>query len=100
LKPGFNATAFYTLLVGNLMTGLLDPQQGKTVYDSTCGSNGLLIKWNLRLVEKFTTENMESKENIEKSSIINNHKQILMEATDWNGFVINVHVSNPCGSVP
>ncbi|OGV69538.1 MAG: DNA methyltransferase [Lentisphaerae bacterium RIFOXYB12_FULL_65_16] len=38
--------------VGRLMALILDPQPGQTVYDSNCGSAGLLIKTHLRLVEK------------------------------------------------
>ncbi len=67
---GQSAGEFYTPgEVAILMAHLLDPQSGMTVYDPTCGSGGLLIKCHLRLVEKFTTENTESTENLEKPSV-------------------------------
>ncbi|BAM00066.1 type I restriction-modification system subunit M [Caldilinea aerophila] len=72
---GQSAGEFYTPgEVAILMAHLLDPQPGMTVYDPTCGSGGLLIKCHLRLVEKFTTEkftteNTESTENLEKPSV-------------------------------
>lgn len=50
---GSSAGEFYTPReVGILMAILLDPQPGQTAYDPTCGSDGLLIKIHLRLVEK------------------------------------------------
>jgi len=39
--------------VGRLMAILLDPQPGQTAYDSNCGTAGLLIKLDQRLIEKF-----------------------------------------------
>ncbi len=39
--------------VGWLMAYILDPQQGQTVYDPTCGTAGLLIKCELVLHEKM-----------------------------------------------
>ena len=39
--------------VGWLMAYILDPQQGETVYDPTCGTAGLLIKCELALQEKM-----------------------------------------------
>jgi type I restriction enzyme M protein len=39
--------------VGQLMAIVLDPEPGHTVYDSNCGSAGLLIKSHLRLIQKF-----------------------------------------------
>ena len=38
------------------MAIILDPQPGQSVYDSNCGSAGLLIKSHLRLIEKFGRE--------------------------------------------
>jgi len=49
---GQSAGEFYTPgEVAILMAQLLDPQPGRTVYDPTCGSGGLLIKCHLRLLE-------------------------------------------------
>jgi type I restriction enzyme M protein len=49
---GQSAGEFYTPReVAILMAHLLDPQPGMTVYDPTCGSGGLLIKYHLRLLE-------------------------------------------------
>jgi len=39
--------------VGRLMAIILDPQAGQTAYDSNCGTAGLLIKLDQRLIEKF-----------------------------------------------
>src|SRR5439155_26445721 len=49
---GQSAGEFYTPReVGVLMSRILDPQPGMTVYDPCCGSGGLLIKCHLRLLE-------------------------------------------------
>ena len=49
-----SAGEFYTPgEVAILMAHVLDPEPGQTVYDSNCGSAGLLIKSHLRLVQKF-----------------------------------------------
>ena len=49
---GQAAGEFYTPReVGILMARLLNPQPGMEVYDPCCGSSGLLIKCNLRLLE-------------------------------------------------
>jgi type I restriction enzyme M protein len=49
---GQSAGEFYTPReVGILMSRILDPQPGMSVYDPCCGSGGLLIKCALRLVE-------------------------------------------------
>ena len=51
---GSSAGEFFTPPeIGQLMARVLDPQPGQTVYDSNCGSAGLLIKTHLRLIEKF-----------------------------------------------
>src|ERR1035438_2296524 len=39
--------------VALLMAIILDPQPGQSVYDSNCGTAGLLIKAHLRLIDKF-----------------------------------------------
>lgn len=50
---GQSAGEFYTpMTVATLMSYILDPQEGETLYDPTCGSIGLLIKAQLRLREK------------------------------------------------
>ncbi|MCL4079015.1 type I restriction-modification system subunit M [Coriobacteriia bacterium Es71-Z0120] len=49
---GKSAGEFYTPReVAILMAHILDPEPGRTVYDPTCGSGGLLIKCHLRLLE-------------------------------------------------
>lgn len=50
---GQSAGEFYTPTgVATLMAHILDPEEGKTLYDPACGSGGLLIKSQLRLQEK------------------------------------------------
>ncbi|MBI2185133.1 MAG: SAM-dependent DNA methyltransferase [Thaumarchaeota archaeon] len=50
---GQSAGEFFTPKeVAWLMAYLLDPKQGQTVYDPTCGSGGLLIKCQLALKER------------------------------------------------
>jgi len=47
---GQSAGEFFTPReVGVLMAHILDPQEGESLYDPTCGSGGLLIKAQLRL---------------------------------------------------
>jgi type I restriction enzyme M protein len=54
---GQSAGEFYTPReVAILMAHLLDPEPGDEIYDPTCGSGGLLIKCNLRFLEKFGEE--------------------------------------------
>jgi type I restriction enzyme M protein len=54
---GQSAGEFYTpRMVGILMARILDPKPGMTVYDPACGSSGLLIKTQLRLLEKYGVE--------------------------------------------
>jgi len=54
---GQSAGEFYTpRLVGVSMAWILDPQPGMSLYDPTCGSGGLLIKADLRLVETHGVE--------------------------------------------
>ncbi len=49
-----SAGEFYTpMSVATLMSYILDPQEGETLYDPACGSGGLLIKAQLRLREKI-----------------------------------------------
>lgn len=49
---GQSAGEFYTPReVGVLMARMLDPEPGMSVYDPCCGSGGLLIKCDLRLLE-------------------------------------------------
>jgi type I restriction enzyme M protein len=49
---GQSAGEFYTpRMVGVLMSKILDPQPGMSVYDPACGSAGLLIKCHLQLVD-------------------------------------------------
>jgi len=51
---GQSAGEFYTPKeVGWLMAYILDPEAGESVYDPACGSAGLLIKCQLRLLEKY-----------------------------------------------
>lgn len=51
---GQSAGEFYTPReVGVLMSRILDPEPGMSVYDPTCGSAGLLIKCYLRLLENY-----------------------------------------------
>ena len=51
---GQSAGEFYTPKeVAILMSHILDPEPGETVYDPTVGSGGLLIKCKLRFNEKF-----------------------------------------------
>ena len=47
--------------VALLMAIILDPQPGQSVYDSNCGTAGLLIKAHLRLIEKFGVKGNGSK---------------------------------------
>ncbi len=50
---GQSAGEFYTpTSVTTLMSYILDPEEGETLYDPACGSGGLLIKAQLRLREK------------------------------------------------
>jgi len=54
---GQSAGEFYTPSeVAMLMAYILDPEPGKTVYDPTCGSGGLLIKCFLRFKEKYSSD--------------------------------------------
>jgi len=49
---GHTAAEFYTnRTVVRLMTLIMDPQPGETVYDPTCGSGGLLLNCALQLKE-------------------------------------------------
>jgi type I restriction enzyme M protein len=51
---GQSAGEFYTPReVAILMSYILDPEPGQSVYDPTCGSGGLLIKANLRFEDKY-----------------------------------------------
>jgi type I restriction enzyme M protein len=51
---GQSAGEFYTpRMVGVLMSKILTPDPGMTVYDPACGSGGLLIKCHLEMVEKY-----------------------------------------------
>jgi len=51
---GQSAGEFYTpMSVATLMSYILDPNEGETLYDPACGSGGLLIKAQLRLREKI-----------------------------------------------
>lgn len=50
---GQSAGEFYTPMeVATLMSFILDPEEGETIYDPACGSGGLLIKSQLRLRDK------------------------------------------------
>jgi type I restriction enzyme M protein len=50
---GHTAAEFYTnRTVVKLMTMIMDPQQGESVYDPTCGSGGLLLNCALHLKEE------------------------------------------------
>lgn len=50
---GHTAAEFYTnRTVVNLMTKIIDPQPGESVYDPTCGSGGLLLNCALHLKEE------------------------------------------------
>jgi len=50
---GQSAGEFYTPMeVATLMSFMLDPEEGETIYDPACGSGGLLIKSQLRLRDK------------------------------------------------
>jgi len=50
---GHTAAEFYTnRTVVKLMTLIMDPQPGETVYDPTCGSGGLLLNCALHLKEE------------------------------------------------
>jgi len=50
---GHTAAEFYTnRTVVKLMTMMVDPQPGETVYDPTCGSGGLLLNCALHLKEQ------------------------------------------------
>jgi len=50
---GQSAGEFYTPMpVALLMSHIIDPEEGETIYDPCCGSGGLLIKSQLRLREK------------------------------------------------
>jgi type I restriction enzyme M protein len=52
---GQSAGEFYTPReVAILMARILDPNPGDTIYDSTCGSGGLLVKSYLRFREKYS----------------------------------------------
>ena len=47
--------------VALLMAMILNPQPGQSVYDSNCGTAGLLIKAHLRLIDKFGVKGNGSK---------------------------------------
>lgn len=50
---GHTAAEFYTnRTVVNLMTMIMDPQPGESVYDPTCGSGGLLLNCALHLKDE------------------------------------------------
>lgn len=50
---GHTAAEFYTnRTVVKLMTKIMDPQPGESVYDPTCGSGGLLLNCTLHLKEE------------------------------------------------
>lgn len=54
---GQSAGEFYTPReVAVLMSHILDPEPGQSIYDPTCGSGGLLIKAHLRFREKHGDE--------------------------------------------
>jgi type I restriction enzyme M protein len=54
---GQSAGEFYTPReVAVLMARILDPKPGQEIYDPACGSSGLLIKSQLRLLEKYGRE--------------------------------------------
>jgi type I restriction enzyme M protein len=54
---GESAGEFYTPReVAILMARILDPKPGQEIYDPACGSSGLLIKCQLRLLEKYGRE--------------------------------------------
>ena len=54
---GASAGEFYTPMgVATLMAYIIDHQQGESLYDPTSGSGGLLVKSQLRLVEKVAAE--------------------------------------------
>jgi type I restriction enzyme M protein len=54
---GQSAGEFYTPReVAVLMARILDPKPGEEIYDPACGSSGLLIKCQLRLLEKYGRE--------------------------------------------
>ncbi|NPB03899.1 MAG: N-6 DNA methylase [Thermotogae bacterium] len=51
---GQSAGEFYTPReVAILMSRILEPEPGMTVYDPACGSGGLLIKCHLRLIKRY-----------------------------------------------
>jgi len=53
-EPGQSAGEFYTPReVAVLISRILEPEPGMTVYDPACGSGGLLIKCHLRLYERY-----------------------------------------------
>jgi type I restriction enzyme M protein len=61
---GQSAGEFYTpRMVGMLMAKLLDPQPGMTSYDPACGSFGLQIKLQMRLIETHGVQ-------------VNNHRKL------------------------
>lgn len=50
---GHTAAEFYTnRTVVRLMTELLEPQEGESIYDPTCGSGGMLLSCSVRLKEQ------------------------------------------------
>lgn len=50
---GHNAAEFYTnRTVVGLMTQIVDPQPGESIYDPTCGSGGMLLNARLLVKEK------------------------------------------------
>jgi type I restriction enzyme M protein len=50
---GHTAAEFYTnRTVVRLMTELLEPQEGESIYDPTCGSGGMLLSCVVRLMEQ------------------------------------------------
>lgn len=50
---GHTAAEFYTnRTVVRLMTELLEPQEGESIYDPTCGSGGMLLSCAVRLKEQ------------------------------------------------
>jgi type I restriction enzyme M protein len=54
---GQSAGEFYTPReVAILMARILDPKPDQEIYDPACGSSGLLIKCQLRLLEKYGRE--------------------------------------------
>ena len=77
---GHTAAEFYTnRTVVKLMTLIMDPKSGESVYDPTCGSGGLLLNCALHLKELGKIANDEERDDNLKDIVNEVCKNVLMD---------------------